>query len=151
MSCYLSLKKETDHMSLSTKPIPTSQRRIWKAPTSHSKWYWLAASVILLVAIAAWYAYAIKTQQQSAGPFTDPLRLFGIISFILVLSAATYSLRRRFVRGLPGMVQDWLWMHTWIGIIAILIAMFHENFASLLASPVLIGVQALFLPSFSSW
>jgi hypothetical protein len=116
-------------MSLSTKPIPTSQRRIWKAPTSRSKWYWLVGSIILLVAIAAWYAYAIKTQQQSAGPFTDPLRLFGIIAYVLVLSTAAYSLRRRFVRGLPGMVQDWLWMHTWIGIVAILIAILHENFA----------------------
>src|SRR5262249_2482227 len=68
-----------------------------------------------------------KTQQYPA-PITDPLRFFGILAFILVLGTAAYSLRRRFVKSLPGKVQDWLWMHIWVGIITILIAMMHEDF-----------------------
>src|SRR5581483_1243619 len=66
--------------------------------------------------------------QQFPGPLNDPLRLFGILSFVLVLGTATYELRRRFARGLPGKVQDWLWMHMWVGIAAILIALMHENY-----------------------
>jgi hypothetical protein len=115
-------------MSLSTKPASPSQKRIWKAPTSNARWYWLAASAVLFIVIAILYVYAIKTQQYP-GPFDNPLLLFGIISYVLVLATAAYSLRRRFVRGLPGMVQDWLWMHTWLGVISVLIALMHENFA----------------------
>ena len=101
--------------------------RLWKVPTSHARWYWLCASIILFVSIVVWYIYAHQTQQYP-GPFTDPLRFFGILAFILVLGTAAYSLRRRFVKSLPGKVQDWLWMHTWVGIITVLIAMLHEDF-----------------------
>jgi hypothetical protein len=105
----------------------TRPGRLWKVPTSRTRWYWLCASAVLFLGIVAWYLYAHKTQQYP-GPLTDPLRLFGILAFFLVLSTATYSLRRRFFKSLPGKVQDWLWMHTWVGIITILIAMMHEDF-----------------------
>jgi hypothetical protein len=85
---------------------------------------------VLNVAIFIWYYQAIKTQQ-FPGPINDPLRLFGIIASVLVFATAAYSLRRRFARGLPGKVQNWLWMHIWIGITTILIAMLHENFTYL--------------------
>jgi heme/copper-type cytochrome/quinol oxidase subunit 3 len=101
--------------------------RLWKVPTSRARWYWLGASILLFLGIFVWYLDAHKTQQYP-GPLTDPLRLFGILAFSLVLGTATYSLRRRFIRSLPGKVQNWLWMHTWVGIITILIAMLHEDF-----------------------
>jgi hypothetical protein len=115
-------------MSLATKSsLPTrTQGRIWRVPISSARWYWLGASIILYIAILAWYLLASRTQQPD--PIQDPFRLFGIIAFVLVLSTAAYALRRRFARGLPGKVQDWLWMHTWIGIITILIVLLHENF-----------------------
>ena len=116
---------------MATKQASTSRpsmRRLWKAPTSLATWYWLGGSIAFFSAILVWYVYAIRTQQYP-GPSMQPLLLFGIFSVVLVLITATYSLRRRFVRSLPGMVQNWLWMHTWIGITAILIAMLHENFA----------------------
>ncbi len=101
--------------------------RLWKVPTSRARWYWLCASIVVLLGIVFWYTYAHKTQQYP-GPLTDPLRFFGILAFVLVLSTATYSLRRRFVKSLPSKVQDWLWMHTWVGITTILIALLHEDF-----------------------
>ncbi len=121
-------------MSLATSQSSRAQgpqtrlRRIWKVPASRAKWLWLAVCVVLYGAILAWYLYTIKTQQ-SPDPSIDPLRLFGIISFVIVLITVSYTLRRRFARGLPGKVQDWLWLHVWAGIAAILIAMLHENFA----------------------
>jgi hypothetical protein len=102
----------------------------------------LVASAVLLIVIVIWYVYAIKTQQYP-GPDAYPLLLFGIISFVLVLATAAYSLRRRFVRGLPGMVQDWLWMHTWLGVISILIAMLHDNFAYITNSFYFSGLSTL--------
>lgn len=121
-------------MSLATKQVSTQQRaqsslrRIWRAPTSNARWFWLAVSVVLFLIILVWYSIALKTQQFPSA-FDDPLRFFGIVAFVLVFGSATYTMRRRFIRGLPGKVQNWLWMHTWVGIITILIAFMHENFA----------------------
>ncbi len=101
--------------------------RIWRTSTSSAWWFWLLLSLLLYAAIFAWYLIAIKAQP-FPGPFNDPLRSFGILAFALVLGTASYSLRRRFIRGLPGKAQAWLWMHTWLGITAVLIALLHENF-----------------------
>ena len=123
-------------MSLTVKPPilqsqPPTRRRLWKVPASRAWWLWLVFSALLYVGIYVVYLKAIKSQQ-FPGPFYDPLRFFGIISFALVLITAAYSLRRRFMRGLPGKAQNWLWMHTWVGIITILIALLHSNFAHIL-------------------
>jgi hypothetical protein len=122
-------------MALTTKSSPPAQsanrhtqRRLWKAPTSAARWYWLIGSIVLYIGITVWYFYTLKTQQYP-GPINDPLRLFGIIAYVLVLSTAAYSLRRRFLRNLPGRVQDWLWMHTWFGVASVLIVFMHENYA----------------------
>jgi hypothetical protein len=118
-------------MALASKPSLPARRRVWKAPITKAWWIWLAVSLLLYGSVYALYLVAIKAQQ-FPGPLNDPLRSFGILAFVLVLVAATYSLRRRFVRGLPGMARDWLWMHTWIGITAVLIALLHENYAHIL-------------------
>ncbi len=118
-------------MALATRSPQQGQRRIWKAPASKAWWLWLAFCVLLYGVIFAIYLYAIKTQP-FPGPLNDPLRSFGIVAFLLVLATASYSLRRRFARNLPGKVQDWLWMHTWLGITAILVALLHENFTHIL-------------------
>ncbi len=124
-------------MAISTKtssPQPAQNqplRRIWKTPTSGARWLWLALSLLLYAVIFALYMVAIKTQA-FPGPFNEPLLGFGVVAFLLVLSTAAYSLRRRFVRGLPGKAQAWLWMHTWVGIAALLIALLHENFTHIL-------------------
>ncbi len=101
--------------------------RIWRTSTSSAWWFWLLLSLLLYAGIFAWYLIAIKTQP-FPDPFNDPLRSFGILAFALVLGTASYSLRRRFIRGLPGKAQAWLWMHTWLGLTAVLIALLHENF-----------------------
>ncbi len=118
-------------MALATKPAPQATRGIWKTPTSKAWWGWLLPCLVLYGGVYAWYLYALSTQR-FPGPFNDPLRFFGIIAFLLVIVTASYTLRRRFVRGLPGKVQDWLWMHVWVGITAILIALLHENYTHIL-------------------
>ncbi len=112
-------------MALAKKQAP---KRIWRVPISNARLLWLAGSVLLCVLLIVW-DIAASSRQRFPGPLIDPWRLFGIIAFLLVLGTATYSLRRRFVRSLPGKAQDWLWMHTWIGIAAVLIALLHETFA----------------------
>src|SRR5436305_6535468 len=118
-------------MALASKQSLPAQRHIWKAPTTKAWWIWFAVSLLLYGSVYAVYLIAIKTQP-FPGPLNDPLRSFGILAFLLVLATATYSFRRRFARGLPGMARDWLWMHTWIGIAALLIAFLHENYTHIL-------------------
>ncbi len=105
-------------------------RRIWKTPRSKMNWLFLALSIITLGWVYLLYRNAIATQLYP-GPFNAPFRQFGIVSFVLVVIVAAYTLRRRFARGLPGKVQVWLWMHIWLGIISILIAFMHENFQNI--------------------
>lgn len=112
-------------MSQTSKLQPT--RRIWKTPLTRVAWFWLLLSIVLYIGVYLWYLAGLKTVLYP-GPLNDPFRLFGIISFVLVLIVAAYSLRRRFVRVLPGSVQGWLWLHTWFGICAILVALLHENY-----------------------
>ena len=114
-------------MSVTTKPSPSSRRRLWKAPTSPARWLWLLFSIALYGGLLFWYYAALRVQKYP-GPLNDPLRLFGIIAFVLVFISASYSLRRRFIRTLPGKVQNWLWMHTWLGIVTVLIVFLHENY-----------------------
>ena len=123
-------------MALATESPKPSQppdvsRQIWRAPTSPARWFWLIAAVLLVGTIGAIYFIALQAQA-FPGPLNDPWRSFGIIAFFLVLTTAAYSLRRRFMRGLPGKTQDWLWMHTWLGLATLLIVLFHENFTHIL-------------------
>ncbi|HKV01317.1 MAG TPA: hypothetical protein VJQ26_04280 [Ktedonobacteraceae bacterium] len=120
-------------MALATKPRTEERavRRIWRTPGSKFNLVWLGLSLVMYGCIYALYMHAIRTQP-FPGPFTDPLRLFGIVAFCLVLVVAAYSLRRRFVRRLPGKVQNWLWVHTWFGVSSILVAFLHENYANIL-------------------
>lgn len=121
-------------MALATKP-PTPQqpssRSVWRSPTSKARWYWLLGSVALYGVIFAWYFSATRPPNDQIGP-ADPLGrtllYIGIIAFIMILGVAAFSLRSRFIRSLPGKAQDWLWMHTWLGIVAIFVVFLHENF-----------------------
>jgi hypothetical protein len=103
------------------------QRRIWKRPKTRARWIWLLISVLLYGGVSYWYFNARKTALY-ASPLLAPFWIFGLISFSMVLLVAAYSLRRRFVRVLPGRVEDWLWLHTWFGITSLLIAFEHEAY-----------------------
>src|SRR6202049_790128 len=95
-------------------------RRIWKTPGSKMNRVFLALSVLTLGWVYLLYRNAIATQLYP-GPYNPPFRQFGVVAFGLVLVVAAYTLRRRFVRSLPGKVQSWLWLHVWFGVISVAI------------------------------
>lgn len=119
-------------MALFVKPRPSqgATRRIWKTPGSKWNWLFLTSSLLILGWVYVIYRGAVATQPYP-GPYNDPFRQFGIVSFVLVLLVAAYTLRRRFVRSLPGKVHTWLWLHIWFGIISVLIAFLHENYQNI--------------------
>lgn len=123
-------------MNLAT-PTPAASRqkrathRFWSAPVARAYGLWLTVALLLASGSVVVYLFALKTQP-FPGPFSDPLRGLGVVTFVLVLGTAAYGLRRRFARNLPGKVQSWLWMHVWIGGVALLVAILHENFTHIL-------------------
>lgn len=119
-------------MGLADQPGMRQQtiRRIWKTPGSALKWLLLLNALIITGWVYAFYRVAIATQAYP-GPYNEPFREFGIVAYALVLLVTAYTLRRRFVRTLPGRVQNWLWLHVWFGISSALIACMHENFQNI--------------------
>lgn len=107
-----------------------AMRRIWRTPGSKFHWLYLTAALVIIVLVYVVYRSALAAQPY-AGPYSDPLRLFGIVAFGLVLITTAYTLRRRFVRSLPGKVQNWLWLHVWFGVASIIIACMHENYLNI--------------------
>lgn len=106
-------------------------QRTWRVVRSPLSWLWPSGALALSAGALLVYISALS-RQAFPGPFSDPLRSLGMVAIALVLIAATYTLRRRFVRSLPGKVQNWLWMHIWLGCAALLIALLHENFTHIL-------------------
>lgn len=104
-----------------------SIRRIWKTPGSKFNWLFLAGSLFILGWVFFAYRSALATQDYPS-PFRDPFRAFGIVAFVLVLLVTAYTLRRRFIRNLPGKVHTWLWLHIWLGVVSLFIVSMHENF-----------------------
>jgi len=117
-------------MAFDKKSQQRSVRRIWKTPGSKMNWLFLMLSLIILGWVYLFYRTGIATQLYP-NPYSAPFREFGIVSFVLVVTVGAYTLRRRFVRSLPGKVQSWLWVHVWFGTISILIAFMHENFQNI--------------------
>lgn len=120
-------------MAVTTRhPLPhkRARRRIWRTASSKFNWFFLVGSVLILGWVFLIYRSAVATQPYP-GPYNDPFRQFGIVAFVLVLLVAAYTLRRRFLRGLPGKVHTWLWLHIWFGVISLLIACMHDNFQNI--------------------
>ncbi len=121
-------------MSISTGPRPARRleqrplRRLWKTPTSRAWWLSLLACVLFYTGL--FYLYYRDTLHGSPlfSPGNGPLAKFGLVALAMIGLTATYTLRRRFLRFLPGQARNWLWMHNWLGITTVLVVMLHANF-----------------------
>ena len=52
----------------------------------------------------------------------------GIVAVLLILFILTYSVRKRLARGMPGRLDNWLWAHIYLGILALFIIALHAEF-----------------------
>ncbi len=102
-------------------------RRIWHTPTSKAALYWLIFAATYTTIFYVLYAVLFKAPIFT-GPWFDHVFRVGVMSYLLILATAAYSLRTRFVRGLPWKTQNWVWMHLWIGIAAVLLALLHADY-----------------------
>lgn len=124
-------------MTTASKPPLESRsaRRIWKTPLSRFNWLFLSASLLVLLIVLL----LARASSAAPNPNNDPYRAFGIVAFITVLFVAAYTLRRRFVRRLPGKVHNWLWLHIWFGILSVLLVGVHENWQNITQNVSFVG------------
>jgi hypothetical protein len=100
-------------MALVTKPPFQEQqramRRIWKTPGSKLNWICLGISLIVYSYLYTVYLKALKLNPY-AGPYSDPLRLFGILALLVAFLHENYLTilhdlqftRLRFTEGQAG-------------------------------------------------
>jgi hypothetical protein len=102
-------------------------RRIWHTPTSRAALYWGLSGILYAAIFYLLYAILFKAPIFT-GPWFDHVFRAGVMSYLMIVAVAAYSLRTRFVRGLPWKAQNWVWMHIWLGISAVLLALLHADF-----------------------
>lgn len=101
--------------------------RLWHTPTSKAALYWCVFAIIYCVIFYLLYFVLFKAPIFT-GPWFDTVFRVGVMSYLMILAVAAYSLRIRFIRSLPFKAQNWVWMHMWVGIAAVLLALLHADY-----------------------
>ena len=116
-------------MAITAKsPQPGTSRRVWHTPTSKVALFWGLFALLYCAIFYLLYAVLFKAPI-FFGPWFDRIFRVGVMSYIMILAVAAYSLRTRFMHGLPWKAQNWLWLHMWFGIAAVLLALLHADFS----------------------
>ena len=119
-------------MAVSTRPQQQSApRRVWHTPTSKAALYWFAGALIYCLIFYVLYAVFFNAHIFT-GPWYDHVFRVGVMSYLMILAVAAYSLRTRFFHNLPWKAQNWVWMHMALGIAAVLLALLHASYAFIL-------------------
>ena len=118
-------------MAVTAKPSPQStSRRIWHTPSSKAALYWFLFTIIFCAIF--YILYALLKAPIFTGPWFDKVFRCGVMAYLMILAVAAYSLRTRFMHNLPWKAQNWVWLHMWVGIAAVLLALLHEDFRFIL-------------------
>lgn len=87
--------------------------------------------LVLLTVVTGFIFWAIYRWVPSLpipGVEKGTVYILGIIAVLLILFVMTYSLRKRLTRGMPGRLDDWLWAHIYLGLLALFIIALHAEF-----------------------
>lgn len=121
-------------MAITTKSSSSragTSRRVWHTPTSKVALFWGLFAFLYSAIFYLLYAVLFKAPIFT-GPWFDRIFRVGFMSYIMILAVAAYSLRTRFMHGLPWKAQNWLWLHIWFGIASVLLALLHADFSFIL-------------------
>src|SRR5579884_776344 len=100
---------EENEMAVHTSsPVLKTRRR--HTPTSKAAFYWFLFAAVYCIIFYVLYGVVFKAPVFT-GPWFDRIFRVGVMSYIMTLAAAAYSLRTRFMRNLPWKAQNWVWMH----------------------------------------
>ena len=113
-------------MSTNTSKQP-AERRVWHTPTSKAALYWFLFGLLFCALFYLLYLVLFKAPIFT-GPWFDKVFRAGVFSYLMIVAVSMYALRTRFIRSLPWKSQNWVWMHIWLGIAAVLLALLHADF-----------------------
>ena len=82
----------------------------------------------LVAGFIFWAIYRFAPYLPIPGIEKGTVYLLGIVAVLLILFVMTYSLRKRLVKGIPGRLDNWLWAHIYLGILALFIIALHAEF-----------------------
>jgi hypothetical protein len=90
---------------------------------------WVIATVVLAIASTiAYIFYAVETPGGPRGGSTLGLT-FGIAGYAMMLFAGLLGARKRVPTWRLGRAQNWLRGHLWLGLLSLLLILFHGGFA----------------------
>jgi len=94
-------------------------------PIARSGIAWRRIFLILLIAVVAVYFYNSSKEFPHGG---SPLGLtYGTIGYALILLLAFFGIRKRWYRSRFGTLEQWLQSHIYLGILALVILLFHTG------------------------
>src|SRR5712692_11326027 len=88
-------------MAVTPKPSPPMIfRHIWHTPTARTALYWFLFAISYCAIFYILYFVLFKAPIFT-GPWFDRVFRCGVMAYIMILAVAAYSLRTRFIPGLP--------------------------------------------------
>lgn len=107
---------------------PRVTRGLWHTPTSKAALFWFLFAFLYCLLFYLLYGVVLK-DNLFFGPWYDHVFRVGVMSYIAIIAVAAYSLRTRFLHNMPWKAQNWVWMHIWIGLAAVFLALLHAAYA----------------------
>ena len=90
----------------------------------HQQWILLIAVTGLL----SWALYYWAPALAISGIEITVVYILGLLAVLIIILVMSYSLRKRLARGIPGRLDNWLWAHLYLGILALFIIALHAEF-----------------------
>lgn len=90
----------------------------------HQQWILLIAVTGLL----SWALYYWAPALAISGIEIAVIYILGLLAVLIIILVMSYSLRKRLARGIPGRLDNWLWAHLYLGILALFIIALHAEF-----------------------
>jgi hypothetical protein len=114
-------------------------------PIARSGILWRRIFLILLIAVVGFYFYNAGKEFPHGG---SRLGLtYGTIGYALILLLAFFGIRKRWYRSRFGTLEQWLQSHIYLGILALVILLFHTggrfNDKVAVATLILVGIVVL--------
>lgn len=94
-------------------------------PVARSGILWRRIFVVLLIATVATFFYYARSEFPHGGSRLG--LLYGTIGFALILLLSFFGIRKRWYRSRFGTVEQWLQSHIWLGVLVLVILLFHTG------------------------
>jgi len=111
-------------------------------PIARSGILWRRIFLILLIAVVATYFYSAQKEYPHGGSTIG--LTYGTIGYALILLLAFFGIRKRWYRSRFGTLEQWLQSHIYLGILALVILLFHTggrfNDKVAVATLILVGI-----------